>query len=233
MGALVPCALCTAWAISAAGHPTPAETAEHQRERAICVQEVAEAERLDPVKLGQRADALRAAFGDALTPAPGNADPPRRLSRQVAHADVVAVDYDLHDGRVFRVRWRLARRFEVPALDALVVQGRACLGEPAYDQTLEPKPGRPQPVVRRIGWSHGERRIELRQLHPLTGGPVSLSVADRAALDAALKDEAQPLPEPTSEAPWWERAHVPHIPDDAERRVLADAFGALLAQLDH
>ncbi len=222
--------LCAALATPASAHPTPAETAELERAQALCVQEVPE--RLDPVRLGQSTEDLEAAFGDALR-ADGDTAPPQRLSRSLADADVVAIDYDLHDGRIFRIRWRLAERFEVPVMDRLLVQGRACLGEPAYDQTLEPKPGRARPVIRRIGWNHGGKRVELRQVHPLTGGPTYLSVADRAALDAALKDPRTPLAEPEGTSPWWQRPQVPEIPEDAERRALAEAFAFLLSQLDH
>jgi len=223
--------LCAGLATTAFAHPSPAETAERRRAQALCVQPVAEAERLDPARLGESEALLRSAFGDALADAGGGAS--RRLTRRLADSDVASIDYDLHGGRVYRIRWRLAERFEAPVLATLRVQAVACLGDPAYDQTIEPKAIQGKPVVRRIGWNHGAKRIELRQVHPLTGGPVYLSVADRAALDAALKDEAEAMAEPTAAEPWWQKPRMPHIPDEAERRRLADAFGSLLAQVDH
>lgn len=208
-------------------HPTPAQTHAQHRAKALCTRKVPFAERLDPVRLGQSEGTLRNIFDKALVEAskPGS----KHLRRTLTGTDIVAIRYDVHAGRVYRIRWRLAERFEVPILDALVVRGRLCFGRPAYDQTLKPKAGRLEPVVRRIGWRHGAKRFELRQVHPLTGGPVYLSITDHAALQTALKDRTAPPDEPTTS--WWRKPRKTRIPGPDERRTLADAFGALLAQL--
>ena len=209
------------------GHPSP----ESREARALCARTVPSKARLDPVDLGQSEGSLREAFGRALTGEPQCGS--SRLWRTHFGDDVAVFEYDLHAGRVYRIRWRLAERFEVPALDVLLARGRVCFGPPAYDQTLEPKVGHPRPVVRRIGWRHGGRRVELRQVNPLTGGPVYLSIADETALEAANKAGAEPPVASTPAGSWWRQPRRTRIPGKAERRALGDAFGVLLAELDH
>ena len=120
------------------------------------------------------------------------------------------------------------------AADELLGRARKCFGRPEYDQTFEAEPGSSAATLRRIAWSHDERRIELRQLHPLRGGPVFLSVSAAAALRELGAAGLAPFPEPARSEPWWQRSLAPPKPlEPEESAALGDAFVRLLAQLDH
>lgn len=237
-----------AWlaAAPARAHPTEAEIARAREERRLCTEVPPAEAHLDPARLGMDEAALRALFGDALAEvAPEAAQPPaaasegadapdapRRLRRE-ASGDLAAVEYELWQGRVYRIRWRLAPRFERPALDALAERARACLGRPVLDQTFEAEPGSPKATYRRIVWRHDDRRIELRQLHPLRGGPVHLVVGSRPVLRAMGDAGVSPPPLPATTVPWWRRGAAPVVPvapDEAE--ALGLAFLRLLAHAD-
>jgi hypothetical protein len=211
----------------------------------------------EPVALGSDEAALRAAFGDALreqkveVPASlteqilalgrrGSDDaatPPaepfagqRRLVRELSGGDVRRVEYELRDGRVYRVRWRLAPRFEEPVLSAAVAKLAARLGEPVYDQTLEPRFGSARSELRRVGWKRDGRVLELRQIHPRTGGPVYLTLSDLATLQGIAEAGNVALPEPERSESWWQRpqreARLPTTQQVAELAAALDAVAA-------
>jgi len=169
-------------------------------------------------------------------------DEPQRWSRDVerddegrgAGDDVVRIQYELWQGRVYRIRWRLAPAFERPIFDELAERGRFCLGTADLDQTFEAEPGSAEATLRRVVWTHEDRRIELRQLHPLGGGPVYLSATDLAALRAMGAAERAPFPDPSRSAPWWQRSLRPPKPADPEERAhLGRRFLALIGELSH
>ncbi|MEN8161990.1 MAG: hypothetical protein ABFS41_18115 [Myxococcota bacterium] len=222
---------------------------------AVAEGEVSAASALDPALLGASEAALRERVGglsaepvraarsvfEQVHPAPereaaGVTAPPyadqQRLAGGVAGNDVARVEYDLHRGRVYRLRARLAPRFERPVLGALVSHLRERLGPPVYDQTLEAELGSDRADLRRVGWLRGERRLELRQLHPLAGGPTYLSLADRTAMQAIVDAEAVVMPEPESSGSWWRVPQAPpQLPSPEEGAELAAALDPLLAML--
>lgn len=215
-----------------------------QRQR--CEAEIDPEVHVDVARLGMSRTDLRATFEglqhDRAVPAP---DPTRESSKgspeevlerwwRPASGDLARVEYELWEGRVYRIRWRLGADFERPVLDELGRVARVCFGEPDYDQTFEAEPGSPAATLRRIGWTHGDRRIELRQLHPLRGGPVYLSVTDRAALREMGRAGQAPFSDPDQSGPWWQRpTRVPQPSGAEERARLGKRFLELLAQLDH
>jgi hypothetical protein len=209
--------------------------------------------------LGVSETALRAQFGEALRevevarPAsvyeqiagkrPGDddeaqAEPPRdlyagqkRLTRK-GEGDVQRIELELHEGRTYRVRWQLAPRFERPLMTELVARLGQRLGPPDYDQTLRAELGAPRSELRRTGWNRGDRVFELRQLHPFTGGPVFLSVAERPALQAIVDAGGTPLPQPEHSGEWWRRAQRdPQLPSERERAALVAAIAQLVDSL--
>lgn len=209
----------------------------------------------EPAPLGATAAALRERFGDELRPveavrsesvfeqiAPrreedtGGTEPPTgpaqlRLARP-SSGDVRRVEYDLSEGRVYRVRWRLAERFEHPILGAVVVRVGERLGRPDYDQTLRAELGSERADLRRTGWTLGPRQLEIRQLHPFTGGPIFLSLADVEAMQAIVEAKGVPLPQPETTGAWWRRPQrPPELPTEEERRELVAAIDALVAEL--
>lgn len=156
-----------------------------------------------------------------------------RLTRPVDRAGLHLAQYELFDEKVYRIRWQLAEPFERPIMDALVAVATAQLGPPAYDQLLKAKLGSPKAELRRAGWRRGDRTLEVRQLHPLYGGPVYLSVTDGATAGEILASQGSPMPEPDSTGPWRERTRAePKALTPYERETLANAFRALLAQAD-
>ncbi len=206
--------------------------------------------------IGASAGALRARFGEALhevepvvaesvfaqlpTPERPAADAPppdrpvvaqQRLAR-VSEGSVQRVEYDLADDRVYRVRWRLAERFERPLMDAVVARLQARLGEPAYDQTLRAKLGSGRADLRRAGWVLGARALEIRQLHPFNGGPLFVSLADREALETIVAVRGTPLPQPDSTGAWWRRPQRSQtLLSETERAALASEVDVLVAEL--
>lgn len=210
-----------------------------------------------PAPLGASEAALRRHFGDALRevevarppsvfdqiaaarPDGGTGgEPPRdpfadqlRLARR-GEGDVARVELDLHGGRVYRVRWQLAPRFERSLMAALVDRLSKRLGPPEYDQTLPAELGSPRSELRRAGWRRGDRLLELRQLHPLTGGPIFLSLARRSALQAIVDAGGTPLPQPERSGEWWRRAQrEPKLLPERERDALVAAVSALVDAL--
>ena len=161
------------------------------------------------------------------TPAPAQT----RLARP-ARGDIERVEYDLSEGRVYRVRWQLAERFEHPILNELVPRLSERLGRPDYDQTLHAELGSERADLRRTGWTLGRRVLEVRQLHPFTGGPIFLSLADVDAMQAIVDAQGTPLPQPDTTGAWWRRPQrPPELPTAEQRRELIGAIDALVGKL--
>jgi hypothetical protein len=141
-------------------------------------------------------------------------------------------EYDLAGDRAYRVRWQLDERYEHPLLNDVVARATKRFGRPAYDQTLRAKPGSSRADLRRVGWTLEGRALEIRQLHPFTGGPIFVSVADRAALQAIIDRHGNPLPQPDTTGAWWRRAQrPPSVLKEAERRARLDEIDALLERI--
>ena len=174
--------------------------------------------------------------GRAAADAPEPADPfadQLRLVREIGGDPVRREEYDLFRGRVYRLRWLLAERFERPLMQPLVAHLRERLGEPAYDQTLEAKLGSGRAELRRTGWRRGGLALEVRQLHPFTGGPLYLSLSDVAAARAIVDARGVVLPQPESTGDWWRRPQrKPELLTSAEESRLLSSIDALLAGID-
>jgi len=260
LGRLAPWALCLAVLLPAPARTHP--TAEDLRERALrarlCTRAENPGEPFDSVTVGSDEAALRTTWGAALQPQPiehldpdfqrlarqpekgdsGEAPGPDpfadqlRLRRTPAAGDVRAVEYELFRGRVYRIRWQLSDRFEVPMLDDFVHQASHCYGPPRYDQTIPAKLASGEATRRRAGWEREGRLLEIRQLNPLGGGPLFVSVTDRAIGEAIIAARGSLAPEPERRAEaWWQRPHQPPTaPGDDERSALVRAFAAVLSQ---
>jgi hypothetical protein len=151
---------------------------------------------------------------------------------RAADGAVTREEYDLAEDRVYRVRWQLSERYEHPLLNEVVARAAKRFGRPAYDQTLRAKPGSPRADLRRVGWYLDGRALEIRQLHPFTGGPIFVSLADRAALQAIVDRRKTPLPQPDTTGAWWRRAQQPATAlKEAERRARVDEIDALLDRI--
>jgi len=212
----------------------------------------------DPARLGMSEAELRQRFGPALASVPVQAvrsaheqlleggPPPAgaaarpapaesfaeqtRLGRTLATGDLRRAEYDLFRGRVYRLRWLLSERFERPLMEPLVAHLRESLGPPAYDQTLAARLGSGRSELRRTGWRRGTLALELRQLHPFTGGPLYLTVSDVPAMEAIVEARARVLPQPETTGEWWRRPQSPPaLLTTAERNALLAAIDALVA----
>jgi hypothetical protein len=150
----------------------------------------------------------------------------QRLARTVSDGDVQRVEYDLHDGRVVRIRWLLAERFEQPVMDPVVSRLSERLGAPAYDQTIEGKLGSGKATLRRAGWTEAGRGLEVRQLHPQTGGPLYVTQSDLEALQAIVSEGGVVMPEPDTTQAWWRR------PQSAPRLPTADEIAEGVAAVE-
>lgn len=220
-------------------HPTDSELREAHEARQRCEATIPLEEQIDPARLGMSEAELRAAVAGLRRDPPAEQADPRTeqgLTRWVldASAALAGIEYELWQGSVYRIRWRLPVKFERPVLDELVRRGSICFGPPDYDQKFEAEPGSPVATLRRIGWTHGDRRIELRQLHPLRGGPVYLSVTRSAVLREIGAAKLTPFPVPDRSGPWWQRSMQALRPaTDEEQKKLGSAFLGLLSQLDH
>jgi hypothetical protein len=234
---------------SAGGHPTDDELARLQEDRRVCAQEIPAEALLDPARLGMEQEALEALFEEALEreaaaePAEDGEEAeeasrrtqatPYRLARPAA-GDLAQVSYELFEGRVYRIRWKLAAHFERPVMDALIARARTCWGHPEHDQTILAEPGMPEASLRRVTWQKGARSVEVRQLHPLRGGPTYVTTSDLMAIRAMGERGVGPLDPPDWTGPWWARgaaAVVLATPEEAER--LSHAFVHLLPHVDY
>ena len=169
-------------------------------------------------------------------PATPTKDPFAEQQRLVLHptdGDVRRVEYELFRTRVYRVRWQLAERFERPIMAALVAHLTAELGKPYYDQLIEGKFGSGRATLRRTAWRNGARSLEVRQLNPLVGGPIYLTLSDQAAIQTIVASGGTAAPEPDSIGGWWTEPIVAPKPVTApERDTLLVAFDAVLARVD-
>jgi hypothetical protein len=155
----------------------------------------------------------------------------RRLVRPLADGDLRQIEYDLFADHVYRVRWQLAARFERPIMDALVARLSAELGEPYYDQLIEGKFGSGRATLRRAAWRSGPHTLEVRQLTPLLGGPLFVTLSDRVALQAISAEGGTASPEPDSIGPWWQQPlPTADLLSAGERDALLAAFDRVLAQ---
>jgi hypothetical protein len=252
-----------AWCLApafASAHVTGEELVERAQRKALCSREANPGEAFDAVGLGTDEAELRAAWGDALqavafespehtlhrptfsSPA-GDIEPlpeptpyadQLRLRRTIAEGDIRSVEYELFRGRVYRIRWELADRFHTRFMDELVHQATHCYGAPAYDQTIEAKIASGEATLRRAGWRRGGRLLEIRQLNPLLGGPVFITVTDIDASQAIIAARGTLAPEPERRAePWWKRAgEPPQLPSEDERAALVRAVAAVLSQTE-
>lgn len=155
-----------------------------------------------------------------------------RLLRRPESSDVDRVEFELFRDRVYRVRWQLAARFERPVMPSLVDHLSGDLGKPYYDQTIEGKFGSGRATLRRAGWRHGDRSLELRQLNPMVGGPLFLTLSDVGAIQEIIASGGTAAPEPDSLGPWWQKPVNPlPVVTPQERNKLLEAFHVVLAQV--
>jgi hypothetical protein len=246
----------------ALAHPTYAEQAERARLRLLCQRLPEDAERFDPVQLGDSKQALRMKFGEALVAQPlATSVGPRafvlpsrkdggkahtapegqrrhayaeqtRFRRLLAEGAVPLVEYDLFRDTVYRIRWRLANRFNLPIMNDLVAQTTDCYGQPEFDQQVEGKLGSGKAHLRRAAWRRSHRLLEVRQLHPLYGGPVYVTITDLRAIDRMIGSGGTASPVPESIGPWWARKQSrPRIVSHDERHDLVEEFAALLSHV--
>ncbi len=157
----------------------------------------------------------------------------KRLVREVRGGDVRRVEYEIFRGKVYRVRWQLRDRFERPLMNPLVAHLSDRFGKPFYDQQIEGKLASGKATLRRAGWRRGSRSLELRQLHPFSGGPLFFTLSDQTAIRAIVASRGSVLPEPESSGVWWQepvRRPAPLTPK--ERDSLLKSIDVLLSQID-
>jgi len=242
----------------AAAHPTSDDLRERATRAKLCTPAENPGKPFDSVQLGAEESKLRTAWGDALQPetiehlgpdfqrlaqrpeaddsgAKAGADPyadQLRLKRVLAKGDVRSVEYELFRGHVYRIRWELSDRFHAPIMDDFVQQAAECYGPFRYDQTIEAKLGSGESTLRRAGWERHDRLLEIRQLNPLGGGPLFVTMTDRKISKAIIAARGNLAPEPKRRSePWWQRQNPsPAPPSEAERSALVQAFAAVLSQ---
>jgi len=260
---LAPRVLCLAVLLApvlAAAHPTAEDLRERALRARLCTRSENPGEPFDSVGLGAEEAALRAAWGDALraeviehldpdfqrlarrpdaddagaTPVPDRFADQLRLRRTLADGDVRSVEYELFRGRVYRIRWTLSERFQRPLMDDFVHQAAHCYGPARYDQTIEAKLGSGEATRRRAGWERNRRLLEIRQLNPLGGGPLFVTVTDRGLSEKIIAARGSLAPEPERRStPWWQRRKQSSAaPTAEERATLVRAFAAVLSQTD-
>jgi hypothetical protein len=153
--------------------------------------------------------------------------------RQLDDADVRQMEYELFRGRVYRVRWRLAERFERPLMEPLVAHLTEELGKPYYDQLIEGRFGSGRATLRRAAWRQGPRTLEVRQLNPLLGGPIFLTLSSSATVQTIVASGGTAAPEPDSIGPWWQKPmKPPELLTARELDALLAAFDGVLARAD-
>lgn len=192
----------------------------------------------DTVRLGMTEAELRAQAGEALqpglisekeSPAPGSGLAAFHRSFPPP-SDLVYAEYELFQGKVYRIRWRLAERFERPLFPWIADRVAHRLGPPAYDQTVEPSLGSAQASLRRAAWPASRGTIEVRQLQPMNGGPLFLTWIDKGAVDNILQEKQQVPPQPDHLPPWWSgKPKLPNPLAAGEVEPLLRDFEALLA----
>ena len=184
-------------------------------------------------RMEKEASAAHPEGGSTAAATPKRHDPyvnQTRLRRSVAQRDILFAEYDLYGGRVYRIRWRLDDRFSVPIMGDLVSQATACYGEPSYDQEPEWKLSDGKSKLRRSGWERGERLLEVRQLHPLGGGAVFVTVTDLASVRAIVAAQGFASPDPETSPPWWTKPQAARSElSDVEREELVHDFTHVLS----
>ncbi len=156
----------------------------------------------------------------------------KRLVREVG-GDVRRVEYEIFREKVYRIRWQLSDRFERPLMNPLVAHLSDRFGEPFYNQQIEGKLASGKATLYRAGWRRGSRSLELRQLHPMSGGPLFLTLSDQTAIRAIAASRGSVLPEPESSGVWWqERLSRPVILTPEERDLLLKSIDALISQIN-
>jgi hypothetical protein len=156
----------------------------------------------------------------------------QRFALQSEAEGIDRVEFELFRDLVYRVRWKLAERFERPVMPSLVEHLTADLGKPYYDQTIEGKFGSGRATMRRTGWKNEDRNLEVRQLNPMVGGLLFLTVSDLGAIQEIIASGGTAAPEPDSIGPWWQKAVKPLPPvTPPERKALLDAFHVVLARV--
>ncbi len=193
-----------------------------------------------PAVPGTAGEELRQRFADALVPGRRSltALPVRQqpdsllvgLHREIGGEELAYAEYELFGDRVVRLRWCLAERFELPIFPALVHQVVHYLGKPEVEELLQAghRPG--AATLRRARWTRGGHSLELRQLIPLTGGPVFLTLTDERAVKDVIAAGEVPPPQPAAVRTWWQRRRpAPRIPSEEERRQLVWAFDDVLS----
>lgn len=248
------------WLMSslAAAHPTPEERRERATRARLCTPAENPGESFDVVQLGAEESKLRGAWGDKLqrqkiehldpdfqrlaarpeserSGAKVEADPyadQLRLKRVLAEGNVRVVEYELFRGRIYRIRWELSDRFHEPIMDDFVNQAAHCYGPFRYDQTIEAKLGSGESTLRRAGWERNDHLLEIRQLNPLGGGPLFVTMTDRKISKAIIAAQGSLAPEPERRSePWWQRKdESPAPPSDEERKGLVRSFAAVLSK---
>jgi hypothetical protein len=164
---------------------------------------------------------------EALAPGSGLTAFHRRFPQPT---DLVYAEYELFRGKVYRIRWRLAERFERPLFPWLVDRMAHRLGPPAYDQLVEPGMGSGQASLRRAAWRLSRGTIEVRQLQPRQGGPLFLTWVDEGTV-ASILAARLPVPSQPDQLPaWWEgKPALPNPLAAGEEEPLLHGFEALLA----
>lgn len=153
-----------------------------------------------------------------------------RLVRAPKQGSIRRVEYELFHNSVYRVRWQLALRFERPIMAALVANLTAQFGKPYYDQLIEGKFGSGRATLRRAAWRSENRTLEVRQLNPLVGGPVFLTLSDLAQIKTIISSGGTAAPEPDSIGPWWQDPlKTPPPVTPREREALVAAFAQVVA----
>ena len=192
----------------------------------------------DAARLGMDAAELKALAGDALqpgllsrkeVPAPdsGLTAFHRRFSPT---SDLAYAEYELFRGKVYRVRWRLAERFERPLIHLIVDRMVHRLGPPLYDQMVKAEFGASEASLRRVAWKLSRGTIEVRQLEPQPGGPLYLTWMDQEAIDSILDARLVVPSQPDQVPPWWEGKPKSAQPlTEGEEEPLLEGFEALLA----
>lgn len=176
----------------------------------------AAAERTDPSVEGQGAaeKGAKSPFADQ-----------QRLVQKSSAGDVHRVEYELFKNRVYRVRWQLAERFERPLIEDLVAHLTPKLGKLYYDQLIEGKFGSGRATFRRAAWRSGDRNLEIRQLNPLVGGPIYLTLSDLATVRTIVASGGTAAPEPDSIGRWWTKPiRAPKPMGAAESKALLTAI---------
>lgn len=115
---------------------------------------------------------------------------------------------------------------------SLVAHWSVELGKPYYDQLIEGKFGTGRATLRRTGWRDGPRVIEVRQLNPMVGGPIFLTLSDQGAIREIVASGGTAAPEPDSIGRWWNRPITPPEPlTRREREALLAAIDAVRSQV--